>query len=300
MTLLESPGKAPRISLVSESAPRRELLARRGTYARRGKRVANLALLALVLPVAVVIALPIAVVNAILFRDPRRIFFRQERVGKHGVTFRVFKFRTMREVRLDAHFHSWSNGDDGLRVTSFGRLLRNTHLDELPQLINVLRGEMNFVGPRPEMTEVHVWACAEVPDFSERIRVRPGITGLAQVTQGYVTKDARDYERKLALDLDYIRSVSFLGDLSIVVRTLVWMLAGKGWRRAPRAAWAPRATGAESHARPAAGANRRAPEKAGVATIELCPLEPRAPVSSTIRSSSSTTPVRDTRSDRID
>lgn len=197
-------------------------------YGQGKKRLLSLLVLAPALPAALLLAGPIALVNLILFRDPRRILFRQPRVGRGGRVFSIWKFRTMREVE-DAHFESWCDGRDGLRVTAFGRLLRNTHLDELPQLWNVLRGDMDLVGPRPEMVEIHAWAAELIPGFERRLAVRPGLTGLAQITQGYTGKDERAYRHKLAADLRYLRTLSVRRDLAILLRTLIWMLEGKGW-----------------------------------------------------------------------
>lgn len=200
-----------------------------GWYARRGKRALDLALLALALPLALVPALLVALANAVLFRDPRKVFFRQERLGLRGRRFSIVKFRTMREASGGA-MDSWSNGHDQARVTRFGRFLRNTHLDELPQLYNVLRGDMQLIGPRPEMTEVDAWAREHVPGFERRLALRPGITGLAQIVQGYTGRDPGAYRRKLALDALYIRRVSPALDAWILARTCVWVLRRRGWK----------------------------------------------------------------------
>ena len=199
-----------------------------GPYSRWGKRAFDLACVAALAPAALVLSAPIAAWNAGVFRDPRRIFFVQERVGRSGRRFKMLKFRTMREPRRSAA-DSWFSGEDRARVTRFGRLLRNTHLDELPQLVNVLRGDMHLIGPRPEMPEVHEWACSQVPGFERRLSVRPGLTGRAQITQGYTQAQGDSYARKLAIDLDYIRGLSLTGDLSILARTVPWVLRGRGW-----------------------------------------------------------------------
>jgi len=179
------------------------------------------------------LAFPIALANWIQFRSARRILFRQERVGLDGRVFWILKFRTMRECRSSS-FDSWGRGLDRLRVTAFGRFLRNTHLDELPQLWNILCGEMDFIGPRPEMVEIHAWACEHVPAFAERTAVLPGVTGLAQVIQGYASRDDEQYRRKLALDRRYIERRSFRLDLEILARTALWMARGRGWQQVPR------------------------------------------------------------------
>jgi lipopolysaccharide/colanic/teichoic acid biosynthesis glycosyltransferase len=174
------------------------------------------------LPLALVPAVLVTLVNTIVQRDPRKVFFRQERIGRRGRPFVLLKFRTMRDVP----------GDDHARVTRFGRFLRNTHLDELPQLVNVLRGEMCLIGPRPEMPETELWAGGLLPAFSERLVLAPGVTGLAQITQGYTDSgDVQAYREKLALNERYRATLSFARDVSILWRTALWMLRGRGWRR---------------------------------------------------------------------
>ena len=217
----------------------------RGAYARLGKPALRLALLALCLVPALLLGLVIALVNAVLFGSVRLVLYTQPRVGRRGEVFSIYKFRTMRECQ-SGDFESWSRGEDVLRVTRFGRLLRNTHLDELPQLLNILRGEMDFIGPRPEMLEIHAWAGKCVPRFHERNALLPGVTGLAQVTQGYAEMDARAYARKLAADQHYRRRLSLALDLEILARTALWMVRARGWRRRARPAQvtsSPTATG---------------------------------------------------------
>ena len=199
-----------------------------GAYARSGRRVLDLVTVMLLAPLA---ALPVAVVVAVnlcIFRDPRKVLFTQERVGYRGETFRMYKFRTMRDARRGA-LHSWSSGGDRLRVTRFGRFLRNAHLDELPQLWNILRGEMSIIGPRPEMVEIEAWASREVPGFTERLRIRPGVTGWAQVTQGYTGRCPEAYAAKLAANEAVTCRPSLKRDVEVLVRTALWMLRGKGW-----------------------------------------------------------------------
>jgi lipopolysaccharide/colanic/teichoic acid biosynthesis glycosyltransferase len=205
----------------------------RGFYARRGRVLLRLFLLVATLLPALAIGLPIFLVNACLFRSPRLAFYSQPRTGHRGRVFRILKFRTMRPSPC-GDFDSWGRGLDPLRVTRFGRFLRNTHLDELPQLWNIWRGEMDFIGPRPEMIEVQRWACERLPRFPERCALLPGVTGLAQVTQGYAGKDARAYAQKLAADQHYRRRLSFALDLEILLRTALWLLGARGLRRSPR------------------------------------------------------------------
>lgn len=198
-----------------------------GGYALWGSRLFSLVAVLLGAPLVLPISLIVACANLLIFRDPRKVLYTQPRMGYQGEVFKIFKFRTMYDVK-DC-FGAWSNGEDRQRVTKLGRILRSSHLDEIPQLWNVLRGEMNLIGPRPEMMEVHEWALEEVSGFGKRLEVRPGITGLAQVTQGYTGRSAKAYAEKLAIDERYIQRQSLLFDLSVACRTAVWMTLGKGW-----------------------------------------------------------------------
>jgi lipopolysaccharide/colanic/teichoic acid biosynthesis glycosyltransferase len=195
------------------------------TYARYGRPVLRTALLALVLLPTLALALPIAALNALVF-GPRNVLFLQPRVGRHGRVFRIVKCRTMRGTDVE--------GPDDARVTRLGRFLRSTHLDELPQLWNVLRGEMDLIGPRPEMLSIDAWARARIPGFRERNAVLPGLTGLAQITQGYVERDEHAYRLKLELDRRYLARFSLAQDLAILAGTALWVLRGRGWTIRPR------------------------------------------------------------------
>jgi lipopolysaccharide/colanic/teichoic acid biosynthesis glycosyltransferase len=200
----------------------------RGFYARGGQRALCLALILIASPIVLVAGTLVALANLMYFRDPRRVFFVQERVGRGDTRFTIVKFRTMSEPKLST-FEAWSS-NDAARVTRLGRFLRNTHLDELPQLWNVLRGEMSLFGPRPEMVEVDAWARGSVPGFTRRLAIAPGLTGLSQVTQGYTGRDVDAYREKLEGDLVYIASFGLAQDLGLLLRTVVWVLRGRGWR----------------------------------------------------------------------
>jgi lipopolysaccharide/colanic/teichoic acid biosynthesis glycosyltransferase len=231
-----------------------------GVYARCVRPLCEAVLVLAVLPFALALALPIALVNLVVFKDPRKILFRQERVGLGGRVFRINKFRTMRDASTST-FQSWGDAGDAARVTRFGRFLRNSHLDELPQLVNVVCGDMSLIGPRPEMVEIEAWANREVPGFSSRLAVRPGITGWAQITQGYVGRCGDGYARKFALGLEYLERFGPRQDFEILLRTALWMLRRKGWR------W--------QEQRAANGAHAPAEEPAG-ATEASAPDEQRA------------------------
>jgi sugar transferase (PEP-CTERM system associated) len=196
-------------------------LVRRMKFA--GEFLAASVLALLLGPVMLLVALAVKLTS----RGP--IIYRQERVGWQGRTFKLLKFRTM---RVDAEASSgpvWASGEDDPRITRLGRLLRKTRLDELPQLVNVLRGEMSFVGPRPERPHFVNALRQVIPLYDERHTVRPGITGWAQIRCGYGSS-IEDAEQKLQYDLYYIKHMSFAFDLGVVADTLKVMVIGRGAR----------------------------------------------------------------------
>jgi exopolysaccharide biosynthesis polyprenyl glycosylphosphotransferase len=163
---------------------------------------------------------------AIKLDSPGPVLFRQRRVGKDGKEFTLYKFRTMSG---EPETPDEMLEEDLARLTSVGRFLRLTRLDELPQLFNVLRGEMSLVGPRAECVALARKMAREIPYFEERLRVRPGMTGWAQVEFKYTTS-VEEYRRKLQYDLYYIKNMSFSLDIIILVKTLWVVLTGKGAR----------------------------------------------------------------------
>lgn len=159
------------------------------------------------------------------------VFFRQVRMGYRGRAFRVLKFRTMEQNHssgVSARMASMT-GDSDPRVTKFGRFLRKTRLDELPQIYNILRGEMSWIGPRPEAVALSAWYEKELPFYRYRHIVRPGITGWAQVNQGHVAK-VDEVQAKLHYDFYYIKNFSVWLDILITMRTVAIMLTGFGAR----------------------------------------------------------------------
>lgn len=173
---------------------------------------ASLALLAF-LPLLLVIGV------AIWMESRGPILFRQQRTGLHGRPFRIYKFRTMVVTEDGADIRQAVRGDS--RVTPLGALLRRLSLDELPQLLNVLKGEMSIVGPRPHaIAHDIVWA-SRVPGYAGRFRTRPGLTGAAQVN-GYRGEVANDDGLVARIDADnsYIEGWTFLGDIGLVARTI--------------------------------------------------------------------------------
>lgn len=201
--------------------------------------IAAIALL-LLAPVCVLVAL------AVKLTSPGPVFYTQTRVGLDrrwrrpvaatagerrvedlgGQPFTILKFRSM-TVNAEVNGQAvWASKHDA-RVTPVGAVLRKTRLDEIPQLINVLRGEMNIVGPRPERPSIIVRLRADIPEYTQRLRVRPGITGWAQINHSY---DAclEDVRTKVRYDLEYIRSQSVWFDLKVMCLTLPVMIFKKG------------------------------------------------------------------------
>jgi len=158
--------------------------------------------------------------------DPGPFFYSQDRVGLGGSHFRVHKIRTMRVAKREEQ--RWAAKDDD-RTTRFGRLLRRTRIDELPQFWNVLRGEMSLVGPRPEQPRIVEQLEREIPYFGYRHLVKPGITGWAQIHQGYAAS-VDESAVKLSYDLYYVGRMSLLLDLDIMLRTAFVMVARIGSR----------------------------------------------------------------------
>ena len=210
---------------------------------RWGRRFVNVVVAAL----GLVLTFPVIVLIAALIKLTSRgpVFFTQHRVGLDrraltgaggntrrnmdlgGTPFTMYKFRTMRPAGHTGK-QVWAQADDE-RITPLGRVLRRFRLDELPQLFNVLKGDMNVVGPRPEQPDIFVYLREQIESYPRRQRVRPGITGWAQINQGYDTS-VDDVRRKVGYDLEYIRRQSVLEDFRIMVRTLPVMMFRRGSR----------------------------------------------------------------------
>lgn len=176
---------------------------------------------------ALVLTAPLAALVALLVKldSPGPVLYRQERLGRGGVAFTILKFRTMAADAESRTGPIWALEDDS-RITRVGRWLRKFRIDEVPQLVNVLRGEMSLIGPRPER-EVFVKQLAErIPFYAERLMVHPGITGWAQVMQSYAAS-IEDSRRKLQADLYYIKHMSFLTDMDIILKTVKVVLSGR-------------------------------------------------------------------------
>ncbi|MGX1901377.1 exopolysaccharide biosynthesis polyprenyl glycosylphosphotransferase [Thermolongibacillus altinsuensis] len=186
------------------------------------KRFLDIFLSLLALPIAIPIILIFAII--IKLETPGPAFFLQERVGLHGKYFKVIKLRSM-GVNAEKNGAQWATKNDP-RVTKVGAFIRKTRIDELPQLFNVLKGDMSLIGPRPERPMFTAQFNEEIPGFIDRLQVKPGITGWAQVNGGY---DITPKE-KLELDRYYINNMSFWLDLKIILKTIKVCITGDGAR----------------------------------------------------------------------
>lgn len=199
--------------------------------------------------IGIILAIPIALIItlAILLTSPGPVLYKQTRVGvdrrRYGRTashdprrridwggrpFTIYKFRTMR-WDPDEVAQVWAKENDP-RITRLGRFLRRTRLDELPQLINVLKGDMNVVGPRPEQPRIFLELRENIEGYAYRQRVLPGLTGLAQISQDY-DRTLSDVQSKIRYDLEYIRKQSVFTDLLILIKTIPVVLLGGRWLR---------------------------------------------------------------------
>jgi exopolysaccharide biosynthesis polyprenyl glycosylphosphotransferase len=188
------------------------------------KRVADFTFsflfLAAVLPITLLVAI------AIKLETKGPVFYRQERVGLNGEIFRVWKFRSMRIDAEKDGVPRWASSKDD-RVTRVGRFIRKVRIDEIPQVLNVLKGDMSFVGPRPERPYFVQQLRQKIPYYDIRHRVKPGITGWAQVSYRY-GETVEDARQKLAFDLYYVKKDDFFLDMAILVQTVRVILFAHG------------------------------------------------------------------------
>lgn len=233
-SVLDRPWVRPRDVVVFEPKPR---LHSSSTEARR---VLNIVVAA----VALILLAPVMLIVALLVKlsSPGPVFYCQTRVGVDrrsttggnfrrrvdygGRLFTIYKFRTMQVAPEGEAKQQWATQNDP-RVTPIGRVLRKYRLDELPQLINVIKGDMNVVGPRPEQPNIFLQLREQVDGYAQRQRVLPGITGWAQVNHHY-DQTIDDVRRKVQLDLDYAQRMSAAEDLRIMMRTVPVMLFRTG------------------------------------------------------------------------
>lgn len=187
-------------------------------YYRYCRRYLDLLLIVLSLPLTAPFALVISCILFVYFRG--NILFSQERVGFMGRVFKIYKFRTMKNCP-ESMVESYE-----MHLTKFGRFLRRHKFDELPQFINVIKGEMSLIGPRPEIPEQYDLFVEAIQDYRKRKKVLPGITGLAQITHPHSTS-VEGNSRKLSADLEYAGGISLKTDLRIALRTLYCMIFGR-------------------------------------------------------------------------
>jgi exopolysaccharide biosynthesis polyprenyl glycosylphosphotransferase len=180
------------------------------------KRVTDI-ILSLILGIPFVIALPI-IALAIKISSPGQVFYRQIRKGWTGKTFEIIKIRTMQQGAEDTTGAIWAQTHDP-RITRLGRFLRESRIDEFPQLWNIFRGEMSFVGPRAERPEFHEKLKRDIPFYEERYLIKPGLSGWAQINYPYGAS-VQDAAEKLQYDLYYIKNRSLLLDLGIILKTI--------------------------------------------------------------------------------
>jgi len=193
-------------------------------WERAVKRAIDIAVAAIVLLAGLPVWLLVALAIRLDSRGP--VFYMQERVGKDGKHFRIIKFRSMYRDAETASGPVWANKQDP-RITRVGKILRKLRIDEMPQLINVLDGDMSLVGPRPERSYFVEQLSKEIPLYTRRLKVRPGITGWAQVKHKY-DENIDDVRKKIEYDLYYIENMSLRMDFKILLNTIVVVLLGKG------------------------------------------------------------------------
>lgn len=185
------------------------------------KRTFDIVVSVVLLPVLILVAVVAVLLNPFLNAGP--LLYVQQRVGRHDTVFVMYKFRTMRPAACLPRFAD----AEAHRITCFGRVLRRYRLDELPQIVNVLKGEMSLIGPRPEQPSFARAYQQALPEYRHRHMVRPGVSGLSQVEQGY-TSDTKGTRTKLALDLRYISQSGFRMEAYVFWRTLITVATGYG------------------------------------------------------------------------
>ncbi len=174
----------------------------------------------------IVLLIPMLIIAVIVkLTSPGSVLYKQERLGKDGVSFEIIKFRSM-YADAESNGAQWSDGENDERITPFGKFLRRTRMDELPQFAQILTGKMSLVGPRPERECFYEKFETYIHGFSERLKVKPGLTGLAQVHGGY---DLRP-EEKVVYDIEYIKKRSLWLDLKCILLTVRIIFSHNGAR----------------------------------------------------------------------
>lgn len=197
-----------------------------GVLRRFGKRIIDITAATLLLFIAIPLALLVSLAIIIESRGRGSVLYSQTRVKQDGELFKIYKFRSMVSDAEKDGVARWASKNDS-RITRVGAILRKGRLDELPQLYNVLKGDMSFVGPRPERPEFIEKLAANIPYYEERHRVKPGLTGWAQICYSYGDTE-QDAIEKLQYDLYYVKNYSMLLDMLILLQTAEVVLLGKG------------------------------------------------------------------------
>lgn len=197
------------------------------TFVRRAYNMAKRTIDICGAGLGLVLVSPVCLITALLIKLTSKgpVFYTQERLGKDSKPFKIYKFRTM---KTDAEKNGavWATTNDS-RITPIGKILRKSRIDEIPQFINVLQGDMSLVGPRPERPVFVEKLKMEISDYEKRLAVKPGITGLAQVHHRY-DASITDVRKKVKYDILYIKNVSFATDLQIMLRTVRVVATGAG------------------------------------------------------------------------
>jgi lipopolysaccharide/colanic/teichoic acid biosynthesis glycosyltransferase len=197
---------------------------RTNIYLAIGKPVFDLVIALLLLPILITCCIVLAVLNPFFNRGP--LFYVQARMGRDCTAFNAIKFRTM--TPTDKVLRSAGDPLEHERITRMGRFLRRTRIDELPQIFNVLRGDMSFIGPCPDYIHHARYYLKSVPGYRERHCLRPGVSGLAQIDLGY-TECLEGTRKKVELDLFYIETVNFRRDLMLAWKTFLTVIRSQGY-----------------------------------------------------------------------
>ncbi len=200
------------------------------TFLRRTYNIAKRIMDIIIATISLIILSPLCILTAVLIKLTSKgpIFYTQIRSGKDGKLFKIYKFRTMKINAEKETGPVWARKNDN-RITVMGNLLRISRIDEIPQFINVLKGEMSVIGPRPERPVFVEQLKGQISDYTKRLSVKPGITGLAQVHHRY-DETITDVRKKVKYDILYIKRICFWTDLRIILRTFGVILTGFGAR----------------------------------------------------------------------
>jgi lipopolysaccharide/colanic/teichoic acid biosynthesis glycosyltransferase len=187
------------------------------------KRMFDISTCLLLLPILFIIVIILPIIN--YFFNSGSVFFIQKRMGKNCEVFSAIKFRTMKPIKEITR--KYDDPIETSRITSFGRILRKSRIDELPQILNVLRGEMSLIGPRPDYYVHALEYLKNVKGYRERHVIRPGITGLSQIRLGYA-EGLEATAKKVSIDNYYIQNVSYIIEFKIIIYTLITIIRGMG------------------------------------------------------------------------